>query len=114
MSAESLKLERCDMCGTIAMPDPTVGCRTCGWDEMRPIIQGERLHPSEALARLIAERDEARLARDEARIAAAATVKAFADQVRDRDDDYIYDTLGSMQSDAYFKARAVIDKARNR
>lgn len=30
---------RCDMCGTVGIPDPVVGCTRCGWDEMRPLSE---------------------------------------------------------------------------
>lgn len=59
-SPAPLKLQRCDMCGTVAMPDPTLGCRTCGWDEMTPILPGETLIAGHQFARVVRERDEAR------------------------------------------------------
>ena len=62
VAPESLKLQRCDMCGTVAMPDSVVGCRACGWDEMRQFIPGERLFTQERYAKALAERDEARAA----------------------------------------------------
>lgn len=47
-------------------------------------------------------------------VAAKRTVAAFEDAntIRGKDDDYIYDTLGSMQAAAYFAARDALDKVR--
>jgi hypothetical protein len=61
---------------------------------------------TEANAKLIA-------AAPELLYAAKATVAAFEDShdVLGRDNDWIYDELGSMQATAYFAARAAIAKA---
>lgn len=29
--------QRCDMCGNVDVPDPVIGCKRCGWDEMQPL-----------------------------------------------------------------------------
>lgn len=70
------------------------------------MTRGDSLAEDEANARLIS-------AAPDLLAAAHETVSAIEDEhrIHGRDDDYIYDTLGSGLSAAYFSARAAIARA---